>query len=38
MGNPKLMWKQLNCLLNRKSKHTGVQAIKTDEGGVVESQ
>ena len=38
MGNPKLMWKHLNCLLNRKSKRTGVQAIKTDEGDVVESQ
>ena len=38
MGNPKLMWKHLNCLLNRKSKRTGVQPIKTDEGDVVESQ
>ena len=38
MGNPKLMWKHLNCLLNRKSKRIGVQAIKTDEGDVVESQ
>ena len=38
MGNPKFMWKHLNCLLNRKSKRTGVQAIKTDEGDVVESQ
>jgi hypothetical protein len=38
MGNAKLMWKHLNCLLNRKSKRTGVQAIKTDEGDVVESQ
>jgi hypothetical protein len=39
MGNSKLMWKHLNCLLNRKSKlRTGVQAIKTDEGDVVESQ
>ena len=35
MGNPKLMWKHLNCLLNRKSKRTGVQAIKTDEGARV---
>ncbi|CAB4003657.1 Hypothetical predicted protein [Paramuricea clavata] len=37
-GNPKLMWKYLNCLLNRKSKRTGIQAIKTVEGDVVESQ
>jgi hypothetical protein len=38
IGNPKPMWKHLNCLLKRKSKRTGVQAIKTDEGDVVESQ
>ncbi len=29
---------RLNCLLNRKFKRTGIQAFKTDEGDVVESQ
>ena len=38
MGNPKLMWKHLNCLLNRKSYRTDVQPIKIDEGDVVEGQ
>jgi hypothetical protein len=38
MGNPKLMWKHLNCLLNRKFYRTDVQPIKIDEGDVVEGQ
>ena len=28
MRNPKLMWKHLNCLLNRMSKRTGAGCIK----------
>ena len=37
-GNPKLMWKHINCLLNKKHKSTSVDFIKTDAGDVSDNQ
>ena len=37
-GNPKLMWKHINCLLNKKYKSTSVDFIKTDAGDVSDNQ
>ena len=37
-GNPKLMWKHINCLLNKKHKSTSVDFIKTDAGYVSDNQ
>ena len=37
-GNPKLMWKHINCLLDKKRKSTSVDFIKTDAGDVSDNQ
>ena len=37
-GNPKLMWKHINCLLNKKHKSTSVDFIKTYAGDVSDNQ